>query len=338
MTELTRLKTDKIEILGLDLFSSHREEMQFIESLQKDLRQGIGWHYYLDLAWMVRQISQLKKGSLVLDAGAGTGLAQFVLAELGYDVLSVDFANRNFSGRALQRYSNRIHHINDQTEEVFDNRYTRHLATNYQVSLVRSSLIPGWLLPKLRSLRRLGKPLNGPKNISSLTERHEKRVADSGLGRIFLYKGDLKNLSDLADSAVDGIISISALEHNEHKDFKRCVAELSRVLRPGGKMCITISASTADDWLHEPSLGWCYSEATLKDLFDLPKDTPSNYEQKHELFERLRGENNELSKRLAPFYFKSGNNGMPWGIWDPQYQPVGVVKIKSESGVTGGVN
>lgn len=55
---------------------------------------------------------------------------------------------------------------------------------------------------------------------------------------------------------------------------------------------------------------------------------PSNYSQKDILFEKLKEQNNELHKKLAPFYFKSGDNGMPWGKWDPQYQPVGVVKIK----------
>ena len=33
--------------------------------------------------------------------------------------------------------------------------------------------------------------------------------------------------------------------------------------------------------------------------------------------------------RLAAFYARSGDNGMPWGKWDPQYQPVGVCKVKN---------
>ncbi len=37
----------------------------------------------------------------------------------------------------------------------------------------------------------------------------------------------------------------------------------------------------------------------------------------------------DLYNNLAPAYFRSGNNGMPWGVWDPQYQPVGIVKVKS---------
>ena len=43
----------------------------------------------------------------------------------------------------------------------------------------------------------------------------------------------------------------------------------------------------------------------------------------------------ELRGKLADFYYQSGKNGMPWGKWDPQYQPVGVVKVKR--GLSGSV-
>jgi hypothetical protein len=39
----------------------------------------------------------------------------------------------------------------------------------------------------------------------------------------------------------------------------------------------------------------------------------------------------ELRENLASFYFRSGENGMPWGKWDPQYQSVGVLKVKRTS-------
>jgi hypothetical protein len=41
--------------------------------------------------------------------------------------------------------------------------------------------------------------------------------------------------------------------------------------------------------------------------------------------------NAELKNNLASFYFKSGENGMPWGEWNPEYQPVGVCKVKVEA-------
>ena len=47
------------------------------------------------------------------------------------------------------------------------------------------------------------------------------------------------------------------------------------------------------------------------------------------LFEEMRKEGNQLHQRLAPVYFRSGDNGMPWGKWEPQYQPVGISKVKT---------
>ena len=104
---------------------------------------------------------------------------------------------------------------------------------------------------------------------------------------------------------------------------------VARVLKPGGAILATLGAAKGEDWYHEPSQGWCYSEATLKRVFDIPSVVRSNYQQYDQLFESLRG-NKELKDNLASFYFNSGNNGMPWGKWDPQYQPVGIAKVKSE--------
>ena len=35
-----------------------------------------------------------------------------------------------------------------------------------------------------------------------------------------------------------------------------------------------------------------------------------------------------LSRTTSDFYVASGNNGMPGGRWDPQYQSVGVARWK----------
>ena len=134
-------------------------------------------------------------------------------------------------------------------------------------------------------------------------------------------------MPDLRDNSVDGVVSISALEHNSLDQLRACVAELERVLKPGGRLVATLAAAKDRDWLHEPSVGWCYTEATLRDVFNLGNDAPSNYGSYDELLERLRN-CAELRDSLADFYFRSGSNGMPWGMWDPKYQPVGIVKVK----------
>ena len=146
-------------------------------------------------------------------------------------------------------------------------------------------------------------------------------------GMVFIYNQNLASMSDIPDDSVDAVVSISALEHNSPDGLRACVAELIRVLKPDGRLVATLHAAKEQDWFHAPSKGWCYTEATLRDIFDLSVDCPSNYDRYDELFEALRN-CAELRDNLADSYFKSGNNGMPWGIWDPKYQPVGVVKVK----------
>jgi len=144
---------------------------------------------------------------------------------------------------------------------------------------------------------------------------------------VTIYNQDLVNMSDIPDTSLDAVVSISALEHNEPYILRSVVKELLRVTKPGGKLVATLAAAKEQDWFHEPSKGWCYTEDTLRDIFDLPADCPSNYDRYDKLLEILR-DCAELRDNLAHSYFKSGDNGMPWGIWDPKYQPVGLVKVK----------
>ena len=95
---------DKIEILSCEIFETHKEEIEIVECVRKRMNKQIGWHYHLDLAWMVKEIKRVPKGAIILDAGAGTGLAQFILSELGYNVISADFATRIFPKLQMNRY------------------------------------------------------------------------------------------------------------------------------------------------------------------------------------------------------------------------------------------
>jgi ubiquinone/menaquinone biosynthesis C-methylase UbiE len=123
------------------------------------------------------------------------------------------------------------------------------------------------------------------------------------------------------------VVAVSALEHNNPQDLKTVIAELLRVIKPGGMLLATLCAARDEDWFHDASQGWCYTADSLQDIFDLAVDTPNNYNRYDELFDELRN-CAELRENLAAFYSRSGDNGMPWGLWDPQYQPVGVCKVK----------
>ena len=293
---------DKIEIFDSEILNTYQPLVEDFNALSRELHIGLGWHYLLDLSWAAQQLNPTQ-GMQVMDAGAGRGVMQWWLAEQGVDVISADrVTRRNFPMNFRQRY--RIQGMREEDWAPKTDLY------NFlpSPSPLRWHLYPQKLITSIRQLRY-------------------KPEIDPVRGTVYIYNHDLKSMSDIPDESVDAIVSISALEHNPHDELKDCVAELMRVLKPDGKLIATIAAARGEDWFHEPSKGWCYSEVTLREIFALSSNCPSNYDRYDELFESLRN-CNELRDNLADSYFQSGNNGMPWGIWDPKYQPVGVVKIK----------
>ena len=146
-------------------------------------------------------------------------------------------------------------------------------------------------------------------------------------GTVYISQQDLTALRYVDDESMDAVVSISALEHNTLEDLPSCVAELLRVLRPRGKLIVTVSAAKDRDWFHGPSRGWCLTEATLRRIFSLPDHCQTNFAQYDTLFEALR-DSHFLKANLDKLYFLSGDNGMPWGVWDPKYLPVGVMRTK----------
>lgn len=295
--------SDKIELLSPALLDEEREIVTEFAQLARKLRIGLGWHYLLDLAWIVRNLP-LERGMTVLDAGAGLGVLQWYLADHGVNVVSVDRIDR---ASAALRFGNSYRlrglgagDVDTQgsalRHDIGHKRIVRDLAGYLQGRYER------WLRPK---------------------------AAGSG-GTVTFYRADLADMDLVPGASIDHVVAVSALEHNEPEELPIVATELWRVLRPGGTILATLGASATDDWFHEPSRGWCYTEATLRAVFHLSEKAPSNYSQYIEILAAVRS-CAELRDNLARFYFKSGNNGMPWGNWDPKYLSVGV-RVTKESG------
>jgi SAM-dependent methyltransferase len=295
------MSQEKIEILSVELLDRRRQEVDAFRDLSRRVKISLGWHYLLDLVWMVENLGEVQ-GKHIMDAGAGLGLMQWYLAERGADVLSVD-------------RSSRIEMLR--------------LRTRYRIAGLRKEDVPeaGELL-RIKTAHA-----SGPAGKALAWLRGAAGLLAAGLARpsgglVTIYNQDLLDLRDVPAASQDAVVAVSALEHNTPADLPEVVAELMRVLKPGGVLLATLGAARAEDWFHEPSHGWCYSEKTLRKAFDLPKPAPSNYGRHDELLEALK-DCAELRDGLAPLYFESGDNGMPWGKWDPQYQPVGVCKVKA---------
>ncbi len=84
---------EKIEILPVSLLDENRSTVEELKRLTYSLGLDFGWHYLLDLTWIIRHLGQ-PEGKRIMDAGAGTGVIQWYLASHGAEVLSVDRASR----------------------------------------------------------------------------------------------------------------------------------------------------------------------------------------------------------------------------------------------------
>jgi len=71
---------------------------------------------------------------------------------------------------------------------------------------------------------------------------------------------DLRRLP-LEPGSVDGVVSISALEHNDVAALGEIVDVLFKAIRPGGALLATVGGARDGDWFHESSHGWCMTEA-----------------------------------------------------------------------------
>jgi len=294
---------EKIDILSVTLLDQHRPLVTDLKKLASSLSLGFGWHYLLDLSWIISHLGNIQ-GKSIMDAGAGLGVLQWYLAKKGAEVLSVD---RNSRAGLPSRFRTRFRIQWLRPENSFD------LISTFKMMLASFMRIPG-IRGKIAFL------------VGELIHNIPLRRAT---GKIIFYNQDLKNLIDVPDNTLDAVAAVSALEHNPPEELEMVVAEIMRVLKPGGLLLATLGAAKDQDWFHEPSQGWCYTEETLRRVFGLEEDTPSNYAQYDELFTALH-DCAELRDNLASFYFQSGDNGMPWGVWNPQYQSVGVCKIKKE--------
>ena len=327
---------DRIEILAVDLLDQHRSLVEELKTIARQLRLEFGWHYLLDLAWILSHLGEVS-GKVIMDAGAGTGVLQWFLAAHRATVLSVDRSSRADLPWRFRRWTKvkglRQMDLNPPLSALL-NAWRKNDSLRMRFGSMKQVVSGFWKSTPLTSnplsLRERGR---GEGNLCSERGRGEENTwmaNGSGEGSVWIYNQDLSQLTDIPDHCLDAVVALSALEHNPPDRLPQVVQELMRVLKPGGLLLATLGAAADRDWFHEPSQGWCYSEATLRRAFDLTPEAPSNYACYAELMEKLRA-CTELRENLASFYFRSGENGMPWGKWDPQYQSVGVLKVKRTS-------
>jgi len=310
---------NNIEIMDADLVLKHQDVLLLIDYWKKTLGIMMGWHYDLDFIWILNNLSalSLRKGQVIVDAGAGNGLLQFLLASRGYNILSLDYADRHWPPGSSRIFKMRKReHFNEQTY-----RYQRFMTYPRDEILTRDKLIKGIRNPAA-VLQVANERYGHYLNLSYWMEVLKRRINE--YGSIDYIKIDFNNMAQIEDKSVDCIVSVSAIEHNGHDDIKKAVREFERILKDGACMIVTTSAAKGHDWYFKACEGWCFASESLKELFDM-KACDDNYDRYDEFLDKLRN-SDVIKKRIARGYFRSGDNGLPWGICEPKYQPVGIVK------------
>lgn len=302
----------EIELLSCSLLDEIPETVKDIELIQKGLFIEPGWHYYVDFVWIINRLRQLgiPRGATVLDAGAGRGLLQYLLALYGYNVVSVDFTPRK--NRLLGRLLFKNDWITGEKEHTHP--YIAHLQD-------------------MRSARNTWKKLG-----LLISHRHLDLIAPFKLiGRVLLgkeqagemhfYQADIRDMPALKDGSIDAVVSVSVIEHLDIESLPQAIAEFNRVLKPGAPMLITTSASKDDDWFHEASLGWCFSRSRLNGLFASPAGSPETFTGYQDTLAGYR-ENKTIREHLAGIYQSADRNAGSAGAWMPEYVPVGIFTRK----------
>jgi 2-polyprenyl-3-methyl-5-hydroxy-6-metoxy-1,4-benzoquinol methylase len=286
------------------------ESFRFVHAfLVRTRRTQIGWHYVMDLAWLHSVVDAWPRQARILDAGGGRGPLQFLLAEMGFDVVNVDLHHEPPRPEEAERYAIEQVRLGEHGEQA----YVRHLiAQQPSRTGAGGRLREGALATAARRwLHR---------------RRHERWRRSAGLanvrrGRITQVQADLTGMPHVATGSFEAVVSLSSLEHIPIGQLDAALAEIGRVVVPGGAIAITTSASASDQsWFHEPSKGWCFAAADLERRFDA---SDASTQSAATVLQNYR-DNAFLRGNLASFYARSGDNGMPWGRWEPAYVPVAI--------------
>ena len=320
---------DKIELLSLEILETHKKYVELVDEVCLALNLNLGWHYILDIPWVLKEIQGLQKPSIVVDAGGGVGAIGWTLALLGHKIINVDFRRMKPSKPFTDLFPVDYLDQEKEFEDVYIDHFKNQKVEDPEIEKELEKIEKPNEEERLKEIeRRTIKPELHQEKRSLL----EKKLKKNPPHTITFYKSDFRDMANIPSESIDAIVSISAIEHTEDKIIKAISEEFNRILKPGGKMVIATSAAKVD-WYHKLSKGWCFSEKTLRDAFGLVPEVLSNYDNYDSIFEKIKS-SKELQERLAPIYFNSGHNGMPWGVWNPQYIPVGLVKTKEFSNQT----
>ncbi len=240
------------------------------------MRRPQGWHYDMDETWMLENIEKAKipKGAKILDAGAGLGIMQYVLASRGYNVVSLDFGKR-----PIPKESCGIFDISLEEQDRFEYKhsYQKSMSFSDNSNLLKNQI--GFFLEKLSVPNLIPRLCNKIKREVAHFFFHgiEKMRDHEHYGKITFVRAAFHDMP-FDENYFDAVISVSALEHADIALLGKNIDEMRRVAKPGAPVLISTSAIGEEkDFFDEKTQGWCFSSQTLSCFSDNSALEYSNY-------------------------------------------------------------
>ena len=286
---------NKIKLLTTSLLDDCKKLKELTYWLRVMNRPN-GWHYDLDHIWILDELekSGITKGSTIIDAGAGQGIMQYLLAARGYNVISLDFTSRNPPPRA-----NGIFKIiaEDKSEINYQHPYMEFISYGTDSSST--------LLKKI-NIQNFSKILELPGRFFRLVysylyylyERYFRNHENFGV--ITYVRAPFHDVP-LESNIADAIISVSAIEHADIKLFIENINSLTRLLKPASPLLLTTSATSQLDNHYDYQVeGWCFSRSGLVTYF--PEcELDFNVSACEQSFFKSK----LFYQRLDPYYYKN---------------------------------
>ena len=320
---------NSIEILSANLLED-QDKLSRIDYWLRVMSRPQGWHYDMDIIWLLKGLENagIKKGDTILDAGAGMGITQFILAAKGFNVISLDFSPRSSPDLAKGIFEIEVFQGGDLS---YKHDYIGFVKYDASISKEKNSRDLR-LYQKVWELmgRDLKDILNRIKQEFQIrrneqANKFEKKSDHTEFGKIKFVKAAFHDMP-LKDEEVNALVSVSAIEHADPKLMEQNINEMKRVVKKGNPLFITTSGTLENkDWFHAKTKGWCFSKETLSKIIG---------HDIHNEFILERAEDQILSsdlwkKRIDPYYINDPDSDFYQGkIQSLPYLPVGIKIIK----------
>ncbi|MCW7497034.1 class I SAM-dependent methyltransferase [Leptospira levettii] len=222
-----------------------------------------GWHYDLDHIWILQELKKanILPGSTILDAGAGQGIMQFLLASRGYNVISLDF-----SSRLPPKRSKGIFKIIGEGNSEINYKHPYMNFIKYNSNKV-SNLMSKFKFEKILKIIEI--PFRVYRSARSYSEFMLERFfkKHDHYGTIRFLRAPFHDVP-LESEIAHAVISVSAIEHADINLFKGNIESLFRLVKPDGKMLITTSATAKEENEYDDKVsGFCFSKKFLSQSF-----------------------------------------------------------------------